>query len=75
MWLVSAFDYFKCNSNIVSNGFKKAGIMDAIEGQQCDEHRNNYERGYVPQSPYPILTQNSHRLIVVRETEKRTAKN
>ena len=34
MWLVSAFDYFNSNSNIVSNGFKKAGITDAIEGQQ-----------------------------------------
>ena len=33
MWLVSAFDYFNSNSNIVSNGFKKAGITDAIEGQ------------------------------------------
>ena len=34
MWLVSAFDYFNSNSNIVSNGFMKAGITDAIEGQQ-----------------------------------------
>ena len=42
--------------------------MENISGDQ------NYERGYVPRSPYPILTQNSRRLTVVRETEKRTAK-
>lgn len=36
MWMVSAYDYIKSSSTIIQNGFKKAGILDAVEGQLDD---------------------------------------
>ena len=32
-WMLSAYDYLKFRRCIVENGFKKAGIMEAVEGQ------------------------------------------
>ena len=32
-WIVSTYDYLKSNPSIVTNGFKAAGIIDAIEGR------------------------------------------
>ena len=36
MWMVSAYDYIKSSSTIIQNGFKKAGILDAVEGRLDD---------------------------------------
>ena len=30
-WIVSAYDYLRCNPSICLNGFKAAGILDAME--------------------------------------------
>ena len=36
MQMVAAYDYIKSSSTIIQNGFKKAGILDALEGQVDD---------------------------------------
>lgn len=36
-WLVSAYNYLKCNSSNIQNGFKEAEILDAVEGQQTSQ--------------------------------------
>ena len=36
MWMVLAYDYIKSSSTIIQNGFKKAGILDAVEGRLDD---------------------------------------
>ena len=44
IWIVSAYDYIKSNKNIIQNGFKKAGISDAIENPpQVEEEQTNAE--------------------------------
>ena len=36
-WIVSVYDYLKLNGDIIhQHGFKKAGILDAIEGNLDD---------------------------------------
>ena len=32
-WIVSAYDYLRCSPSISLNGFKAAGILDAMEGE------------------------------------------
>ena len=32
-WIASACDYLCCNPSISMNGFKEAGILDAMEGK------------------------------------------
>jgi hypothetical protein len=30
-WIVSAYDHIRCHLDIIGNGFKMAGIVDALE--------------------------------------------
>ena len=32
-WIVSAYDYLRCSPSVSLNGFKAAGILDAMEGE------------------------------------------